>query len=148
MVHSNPRLEQILARLRERDFRLTPQRLAVLRILVESKDHPTVDQIYEQVRRDFPMVSRATIYKTANLLKSLGEALEVGVRDGRSHYDGNKPYPHPHVICTRCKKIIDFEDLPTADLVQEVIEKTGFQIETHQMDFFGTCPQCREAEKN
>ena len=147
MVDSQLRLNQILTKLRALDFRITPQRLAVLKILVESQGHPTIDSIYEEVRQDFPTISLATVYKTATLLKGLGEVLELGTRDGSSRYDGNKPYPHLHITCTKCKKIMDFEELPIAALTREVAEKTGFEIKDHQLDFFGICPQCRGLKK-
>ncbi|MGD9080210.1 MAG: transcriptional repressor, partial [Desulfobacterales bacterium] len=101
------RLNQMLQKLKEHDFRLTPQRLAVLKVLAVSEGHPTVERIYETVRTEFPTTSIATIYKTVNLLKQLNEVIELGFPDGSNRYDGNKPYPHPHVICTECKKIID-----------------------------------------
>ena len=101
------RLDEMLSRLKENEFRITPQRMAVLKVLAVSEGHPTVERIYETVRADFPTTSIATIYKTVNLLKELGEVLELGFPDGSNRYDGNKPYPHPHVICTECKKIIE-----------------------------------------
>ena len=63
--------------------------------LVKSQDHPNVEVIFEQLKKDFPTMSRATIYRNVMLLKSLGEVLEIGFPDGGNRYDGNKPYPHP-----------------------------------------------------
>ena len=137
------RLNQMLSKLKEHDFRLTPQRLAVLKVLAVSEGHPTVERIYETVRAEFPTTSIATIYKTVNLLKQLNEVLELGFPDGSNRYDGNKPYPHPHVICTKCKKIIDPNLGSLKDLTKEVIEETGFQILNHRVDFFGTCRDCQ-----
>jgi Fur family peroxide stress response transcriptional regulator len=137
------RLNQMLSKLREHDFRLTPQRLAVLKVLAVSEGHPTVEKIYETVRAEFPTTSIATIYNTVNLLKQLDEVLELGFPDGSNRYDGNKPYPHPHVICTKCKKIIDPKLEGLKDLTEEVIEETGFQILNHRVDFFGTCRDCQ-----
>jgi Fur family peroxide stress response transcriptional regulator len=137
------RLNQMLSKLKEQDFRLTPQRLAVLKVLAVSEGHPTVERIYETVRAEFPTTSIATIYKTVNLLKQLNEVLELGFPDGSNRYDGNKPYPHPHVICTECKKIIDPNLGSLKDLTKEVIKKTGFQILNHRVDFFGTCRDCQ-----
>ena len=137
------RLNQMLSKLKEHDFRLTPQRLAVLKVLAVSDGHPTVERIYETVRTEFPTTSIATIYKTVNLLKQLNEVLELGFPDGSNRYDGNKPYPHPHVICTKCKKIIDPNLGSIKDLTNEVIKKTGFQILNHRVDFFGTCRHCQ-----
>ena len=137
----------MLSKLKEHDFRLTPQRLAVLKVLAASEGHPTVEGIYETVRSEFPTTSIATIYKTVNLLKQLDEVLELGFPDGSNRYDGNKPYPHPHVICTKCKKIIDPDLGSLKDLTKEVIKETGFEILNHRVDFFGTCRdcQCRKA---
>jgi len=137
------RLNQMLKKLKEHDFRLTPQRLAVLKILAVSEGHPTVERIYETVRTEFPTTSIATIYKTVNLLKQLNEVLELGFPDGSNRYDGKKPYPHPHVICTKCRKIIDPNLGSLKDLTTEVIEETGFQILNHRVDFFGICRDCQ-----
>jgi len=137
------RLKQMLAKLKAQDFRLTPQRLAVLKVLAVSDGHPTVEQIYEMVRTEFPTTSIATIYKTVNLLKQLDEVLELGFPDGSNRYDGNKPYSHPHVICTKCNKIIDPDLGSLEDLTKEVVKETGFQILNHRVDFFGTCRECQ-----
>ena len=142
-VKIEQRLNQMLSKLKEHDFRLTPQRLAVLKVLAVSEGHPAVEQIYETVRADFPTTSIATIYKTVNLLKQLNEVLELGFPDGSNRYDGHKPYPHPHVICTECKKIIDPNLGSLKDLTNEVIKETGFQILNHRVDFFGTCRDCQ-----
>jgi Fur family peroxide stress response transcriptional regulator len=142
-ANAEQRFNQMLSKLKEHDFRLTPQRLAVLEVLAVSHGHPTVEGIYETVRAEFPTTSIATIYKTVNLLKQLNEVLELGFPDGSNRYDGNKPYPHPHVICTKCKKIIDPNLGSIKDLTKEVIKKTGFQILNHRVDFFGTCRECQ-----
>ena len=106
-VSALQRLDQMLSKLRDHDFRITPQRLAVLKVLAASDGHPSVERIYETVRVQFPTTSIATIYKTVALLKQENEVIEISFPDGSNRYDGNKPYPHPHLICTRCKKIID-----------------------------------------
>jgi Fur family peroxide stress response transcriptional regulator len=62
------RLEEMIQALKDQDFRLTPQRLAVLKILAESKGHPSVEDIFKQVKPNFPTTSLATTYKTVNLL--------------------------------------------------------------------------------
>jgi Fur family peroxide stress response transcriptional regulator len=81
------------------------------------------------------------------MLKQLNEVLELGFPDGSNRYDGNKPYPHPHVICTKCKKIIDPNLGSFKDLTEEVMQETGFQILNHRVDFFGTCCDCQSGKK-
>jgi len=133
----------MLAKLRERDFRITPQRMAVVKILASGQGHPSVESIYENVRKDFPTISVATVYKTVTLLKELNEVLELGFPHGSNRYDGSKPYPHPHLICTECRKIVDPDLASLTDMTKELISDTGFHIVTHRLDFFGICPDCQ-----
>jgi Fur family transcriptional regulator, peroxide stress response regulator len=141
---STLRLEQMLSKLKERSFRLTPQRMAVLEILASSQGHPTVAQVYEEVRAKFPTTSLATVYKTVILLKELGEVLELGFPDGSNRYDGARPLAHPHIICTGCRQIMDPELSSIDHLSQEMTKKTGYKIQYHRMDFFGLCPACQK----
>ena len=143
-VRVNQRLEKMLSKLRDHDFRITPQRLAVLKVLAVSEGHPSVERIYEIVRAEFPTTSLATIYKTVALLKRINELIGISFPDDSNRYDGNKPYPHPHVICMQCKKIIDPDLSSPKDLTKEVAEKTGFKILTHRVDFFGVCSECQK----
>ena len=109
MVDPQARFEALVGRLREQEYRLTPQRVALLRLLAASEGHPSASRLYDQLQAQFPTTSPGTIYKTLNLLKDLDEVLELGFSDDDNRYDGNKPYPHPHLICVRCRKIIDPE---------------------------------------
>lgn len=136
------RFETIIQKLRENGHKITPQRLAIVKILAESYGHPSVEDIHEQIKNDFPTMSLATVYRNIVLIKSLGEVLELGFPDGSNRYDGNKPYPHPHVICVKCKKIVD-PDLDSLDeLKYEIASETDFKILNHRLDFFGICSDC------
>ena len=146
MVDSQTRFEKLMNKLREREYRLTPQRVALLRLLSTSEGHPSAAQLYDQLRDQFPTTSPGTIYKTLSLLKDLDEVLELGFSDDDSRYDGNKPYPHPHLICIRCRKIVDPEVSMAQDLVRQVAQQSGYQITSHRLDFYGVCPDCRERE--
>ncbi len=142
MVESQTRLEELTAKLRERGYRLTPQRMAVLKILVGSNEHPSAEQIYKRVQVDFPMTSLATIYKTVAVLKEMGEILELSFSDDSSRYDGGSSQPHPHLICIKCKSITDVDVADVVELPQEVARRTGYQIVSYRFDFFGICPRC------
>ena len=138
------RYDVISKKLKESGNKLTPQRLVIARILAESDGHPSVEDIYNQLRRDFPGISQATVYRNIMLLKSLGEVLEIGFAGASTRYDGKKPYPHPHVICLRCNRIIDPDLESLHDMTKEIINESGFEIATYRLDFFGICPDCRE----
>jgi Fur family peroxide stress response transcriptional regulator len=88
-------------------------------------------------------MSLATVYRNVMLIKSLGEVVELGFPEGGNRYHGNKPYPDPHVICIRCKKILDPELSSLQDLTREVTAASGYTILTHRMDFFGICRECQ-----
>ena len=150
-MHDNQtRLEELAIKLREEGYRLTPQRMAVIKTLVGNREHLSAEQIYDRVKVDFPMTSLATIYKTVSVLKEMDELLEISINGDSTHYDGASPHPHPHAICTRCGCIIDVDmDADVADVTAlplAVAQKTGFRIESHRLDFFGICPQCQREE--
>lgn len=142
MIDPEERLEQMTRVLREKGCRLTPQRLALLKIIARGEGHPSADQIYELVKTDFPTTSLATIYNTLNLLKEMGEVLELNFDNLGSRYDGKKPYPHPHVICVECGQILDSEFMAMAGVSLEIAQKTGYQITHYHLNFFGRCPKC------
>lgn len=145
-MDTTKRLDELTQKLHESGCRVTPQRAAVLRVLVNSQNHPSVEQIYEQVKVEFPMTSLGTVYKTVQVLKDMGEVLELGFAHQSNRYDGIHPQPHPHLICTRCQVIIDPDVAMLNNLARAVAEQTGFQIETHRLDFYGVCPQCQAKE--
>jgi Fur family peroxide stress response transcriptional regulator len=140
------RLDEMLSKLKEHGFRITPQRLAILKVLAVSEGHPSAEKIYEQVRSDFPTTSIATVYKTIHVLKEINQVLELGFPGGSNRYDGNNPCPHPHVICVKCQKIFDPDLESLQDMTAEVSAATGFEIMTHRLDFFGLCPECQRKE--
>ena len=146
MTDHKDRFEIIIQKIRDSGHKITPQRLAIVEILARSEDHPTVENIHGQIKVAFPTMSLATVYKNIQLIKSLGEVLELGFPDGSNRYDGNKPDPHPHLICIKCKRILD-PDLDSLDEMKEEVElETGFRILNHRLDFFGLCSHCM-AEK-
>jgi Fur family peroxide stress response transcriptional regulator len=130
-------------KLKEHNHKLTPQRFAIIKILSESKGHPSVEDIYKQLQRDFPGISEATVYRNILLMKSLGEVLELGFAGESTHYDGRKPHPHPHIVCIKCRKIIDPDLDSLNEMMKEINEESGFEILTYRLDFFGICPECR-----
>lgn len=143
MTDPGARFHQLIAALKEHDFRLTPQRVELVRLIAVSDGHPSASQLYTEIKRNFPTMSQATVYKTLTLLKDINQVLEIDLRDD-SHYDGNRPEPHPHLICIKCNKIVD-GDLP---LDQESLRSlelaSGYKILRPQVSLYGLCPDCKE----
>jgi len=136
---------EILKQLKDKGVRFTPQRQAILEFLLETISHPTADEIYHHVKAKFPGVSLGTIYNTLNMLKEHGHLLELSYGDMSSRFDGN-PKNHYHIVCSKCGTVADFHR-PLIDMDQEVMEKSGFLIMGHRMEFYGICPECRSSEK-
>ena len=138
----NERTEQLQGALRHAGYRLTPQRMAICEVLAESDDHPTPYVVYEHVRARFPTVSRATVYNTLNALRDLGEIVEIGLGRSESHYEPNLR-PHANLICLHCGRIVDYEDLPMAELSSHIADGSGFAVKNTRIDVYGICRQCQ-----
>jgi Fur family transcriptional regulator, peroxide stress response regulator len=141
MNDPNSRFDELIASLKERDFRLTPQRIELVRLIASSEGHPSATQLYDKIKCQFPTMSHATVYKTLSLLKDMGQVLEIDLH-GDSRYDGNRPQPHPHLICIQCNKIIDGEVDFDRCAIQKLEKISGYTILRTQVSFFGLCPEC------
>ena len=137
------RFNQLIAALKERDYRLTPQRIELVRLIAISEGHPSASELYTKIKRQFPTMSHATVYKTLALLKELGQVVEINLRDD-CHYDGNRPEPHPHLICIKCNKIIDAEVSLDQESLRKLEQISGFKIIRPQIFLYGLCPNCKE----
>ena len=135
------RYEDLVGILRSSGYRLTPQRLAILGILSRDTSHPTVEQVFRQVQKDFPTTSLATVYKTVDMLKELGQVLELEFSDGGRRYDGINITPHGHLVCRQCDAIEDY-DLQLERLRKRAEEASSYTINDARVDFYGLCAKC------
>jgi Fur family peroxide stress response transcriptional regulator len=121
------------------------QREAIKSYLAQTKEHPTADTVYMNIRRNYPNISLGTVYRNLNLLSEQGEILKINCRDGCDRFDGN-PIPHNHFICTECGRVLDLE-METIDHIN-VIAGAGFngKIDGHVTYFYGSCPECFHKE--
>jgi Fur family peroxide stress response transcriptional regulator len=145
MANPDIRFEQLIAALKEHNFRLTPQRIELVRMIAISKGHPSANQFYENIKLKFPTMSHATVYKTLALLKEMNQVLEIDLRED-SHYDGNRPEPHTHLICTKCNKIVDGEFSLGLESIRKLEKVSGYTILRPQIVFYGLCPDCKKED--
>lgn len=137
---------QLLTGLKDSGLRLTPQRLAICRVLAESKDHPTAMMIYHSLLPEFPTMSLATVYKTLNVLKNSGLVHALGdAGDGIEHYDADL-HPHVHLVCMQCHGVIDFHGEEVSRVQQTVESRSGYRIQGARIVYYGTCPECLRFE--
>lgn len=138
-------IDYLLACLDTSGKRSTPQRYAVCRALVEHGGHPTVAEVFERVRAEFPMISQATVYNTVDTLRELGllRPLE-SIYHEHTHYDLD-PSPHVNLVCTSCGSIADIHTAAIDPLVEQVEQRSGYQIERGAgLLAYGCCPACRK----
>jgi len=143
MIDPQIRFDELVAALKERDYRLTPQRVELVRLIASSDGHPSAAQLYARIKRQFPTMSHATVYKTLALLKEMGQVLEIDLRDD-SHYDGNRPQPHPHLICIKCNQIMDGEVSLEQESIRKLEQVSGYTILRPQISLYGICPNCKQ----
>jgi Fur family peroxide stress response transcriptional regulator len=143
MTDPDVRFNQLIAALKEHDFRLTPQRVELVRLIAVSEGHPSASQLYTKIKRQFPTISQATVYKTLTLLKEINQVLEIDLHSD-SHYDGNRSQPHPHLICIRCNEIVDGDLSIDQESLRSLERASGYQILRPQISLYGLCPDCKE----
>ena len=124
-------------------LRATPQRLAVVGALVDARNHPSAEDLFARVRETCPTTSRATVYKTLDTLKEIGEVLELEFRDGSNRYDGVRPQSHPHLVCTRCGQVDEVASPAVARGLDGTAAEAGFVPLSRSVELEGECSACR-----
>jgi Fur family ferric uptake transcriptional regulator len=136
---------RITSLLRQRGYKITPQRRAVLNTIALSHDHLTPAAIYEKVHQENPGVGLVTVYRTLDLLTELGLICEVHAGGSCRSYLMRRPSEHHHhLICSECGTVADFAECDLNKLQQKLSRKTGFEINSHLLEFSGLCENCRE----
>jgi Fur family peroxide stress response transcriptional regulator len=139
-------VEEAIEKLKEENIRITPQRYAILEYLIEHRSHPTADEIYRDLEHRFPNMSVATVYNNLRLFTTIGFVQEMSYGDASSRFDFSSKR-HYHVICQKCKKIVDFHYPDLEDVEMAAKQLTGFEIEDHRLELYGLCPECQALEK-
>lgn len=131
-----------IAHLHTHGFRVTPQRLAILRILEEANGHLSPLVIYERAQQLLPGITEATVYRTLNFLVEQGLALAAHIGNGQLVYE-IAGRDHHHLICRRCGTAIEIDHQLLKELYVELQRRTGFEIDCVHVTFFGLCATCR-----
>ncbi len=140
------KLSKYIELLKEKDVRMTSQRVAILENLLDGNKHPTVNEIYEDLKDDFPSMSVATIYNNLKFFKEAGLVKELPFGDGSSRFDLTT-VDHFHTICRNCGKIQDFHfpGLVEDDNLAQAIG--NFRAEDYRFEIIGLCKECQKKLK-
>lgn len=124
--------------------RWTPEREAILEAVFAIHRHFGADELYDWLRERDHRVSRATIYRTLDLLVKSGLVSDLDLGDGRTSFEHVFGHEHhDHLICTTCGRTIEFEEGDIEQLQQAVCRRMGFRAERHSLRIFGTCKNCQ-----
>lgn len=121
---------------------LTPQRRAVLDVVLESGEHLTANEIYEAARRRLPAISFATVYNSLKYLREAGLVREINFGKASSRYD-RETGRHDHAICSRCGRLVDFDLPETPQLLRAAARRSRFKPESIHLTLVGVCPECQ-----
>ena len=130
----------------ETNRRHSSKREAILSLLRGTKSHPGAEEIYAQLKPQYPDLSLGTVYRNIALFRESGEVICVGTVDGQERYDADT-HLHAHFICEKCGRVIDLDDrfLPEVSY-SELREKYGVIPRTHGATFYGRCADCAAEE--
>lgn len=135
-------MDNITSIFKEKKLKLTPQRLAVYKYLISTKEHPSAEIIYKALQPDYPTMSLATVYKAVKTLVEVELIQEINVGEGNFRYDGNSN-EHAHIQCLTCSKVDDLENISFSNLNQSAAENTGYKVLSNKVFFYGICKQCQ-----
>jgi Fur family peroxide stress response transcriptional regulator len=130
-------------RCRESGFPLTIQRRVILECVLQRHDHPTADQIHEEVRASVPEISRTTVYRTLESLVQLGAIRRAHHLGPASRFDANTGHHH-HLVCMRCNSVTDIEDPRLADLPVPEQLCGNFRVMDYSVHYAGLCAACQK----
>jgi Fur family transcriptional regulator, ferric uptake regulator len=146
---------ELHGRFRKRQLRVTKPRKIIVDVLGATKRHLSAEEVYLRVHKAYPTIGLTTVYRTLDLLEEMGIVAKLQFGDGRSRYElkenPKKPGHHHHLVCTSCKRIIEYDDFVDEEVSlirkveRELSRKHGFHITGHVIQFQGVCTSCQKS---
>lgn len=141
--------EKFRQQLRGCGMKVTPQRMAILRALCATTEHPDAEHIFAVVRKEHPEMSRATVYSTLRCLRKAGLVREIAAFGEIRRFDGGGE-SHAHLICCACNRIEDLNGVDCGDFARvatAISKKTQYDFSDGYCNFYGYCPACKKKLK-
>lgn len=138
-----PHCHTLIAALRKKGFRITPQREMVIEAIAHSGRHMTAEEVYEQVRTRTRSVNLATVYRTLDFLVEEGLASRNDLGSGKIFYSTARHGPHVHLVCRQCHRVIEADGALIEPLGERCLERYGFEPDLRHLALTGLCAECR-----
>lgn len=142
--------EEIIDELRkivkQKGLKYTEQREIVLSVLLHAKEHLTAEEIYNQIKKDYPTsnVGIATVYRALSFLEEVDLITSITFGTEGKKYESNSKSHHDHLICTQCARIIEFIDEEIEKRQEKIAKNNKFKITSHTMQLYGVCENCQK----
>ena len=131
--------------LQEKNLKMTPQRVEVFKEVCDSDEHQEAEEIYLSLRQRDVHISRATVYRTMDILYQHDLVQRMDFGDGKWRYEHWLDcHQHDHLICIRCGTIVEFVNHQIEEIQQDVADKFNYELVRHVHQLFGLCKQCRK----
>ncbi len=128
--------------LRQRGYRVTPQRRVILHILRQANDHLTPSDVFEQAQASLPGLTETTVYRTLEFLSQVGLAQAAFGASGKRAYEISD-HDHHHLVCSQCGAELEIPHERLAGLFAELEGESGFYLAQNHVTLFGLCPNCQ-----
>jgi len=139
--------ESIIKQLKEKGLKVTPQRMAIIEVLIEKRgSHPGAGLVYEEAKKKKKSLSLSATYATLNELSRQGIIKTLQFDQMENRYEGNLE-EHINLICERCKKILDYKVSIGVDQ-RKIAKKTGFSITDTRLEYYGYCRECCKEKRS
>jgi Fur family peroxide stress response transcriptional regulator len=142
-THKQKKLALLETISRQRNLPVTVQRRVVLDALLDRHDHPTVDQLYEDVKERMPGVSRTTIYRALETLVDLGLARRTNHFEASARFDGNTDHHH-HLVCRSCNRVTDIDHPSLNKFAPPSLGNIAFEVLDYSIHLEGLCAECQK----
>ncbi len=137
-------LDELKNIVKKRGLKYSLQREQILKVLFNAQKHLTPEEIYNEVKKENSTIGLATVYRTLAFLEREEMVSSISFGSEGKKYELNRGEHHDHMICIKCGKIIEFFDEELERLQEEIAQKSGFRLITHQMNLYGICKECQE----
>jgi Fur family peroxide stress response transcriptional regulator len=134
--------QELIALFRKNGYKATSQRLAISKLILSRKDHPSADRIYQDLKNEYPTISLTTIYNTLRILVEIGSLQELGFNEGSVRYDPDMDI-HINLVCSKCGKIEDYKAENVKKLWDAIISNLNLNPIGQRIDIYYVCKECK-----
>ena len=140
-------IDELKKIVKQKGLKYTEQREIVLSILLHAKDHLTAEEVYNEIKKEYPEsnIGIATVYRALSFLEEVDLITSITFGTDGKKYESNAKSHHDHLICTSCGKIIEFIDDEIEKRQDKIAKKNKFKITSHSMQLYGTCDTCQDS---